>query len=177
MRKVALKILAVLLCGLLIYNSLGYFLVLSVTQIALRHQNWSRLSSVNKEELSKFVFDKNKSNPGLKIINSREIQVDGKLYDIARKIEKGETITYYCIYDQKEETLIAKTRLLNSKAQQLPFSKTTKLIIEKIIKTAIISEETSYIIDCHPTLFSDCIIRHFSGPNLQIALPPPQFYC
>ena len=177
MQKAALKISSVLLCGLLIYNSLGYFLVLSTMRVAMRHQHWAQLSTLPEEQLSTFIFEKNVTNSRLKIVDKREILVDGKLYDVVRKTDDGKHIKYFCVYDKEEETLISKTRLFNSEAQQMPVQSTARLIINLIIKTGIVSEVSSVISESSVLTFSDYTHTIYSIPAILIQSPPPKEYC
>jgi hypothetical protein len=177
MQKVTLKIAAVFLCGLLIYNSLGYFMVLSVMRVAVQHQKWAELSSLPESRLTAFVFNKNAQNSRLRIVNNREIQVDGKLYDIVRRVETGSNITYQCMHDSKEEKLVAQTRLFNSMAQPMPVKNTTRIILNNIIKYCVI--------DCHTSLVKQISIQFYPfiqtvtyyGPVISILVPPPQKSC
>lgn len=177
MQKASLKISSVLLCGLLIYNSLGYFLVLSTIRVAMRHQHWSLLSTLPEEQLSTFVFKKNAINSRLKIVDEREILVDGKLYDVLRKTDDGKHIKYFCVYDKKEETLISKTRVFNSEAQQMPVQCTARLIINLIIKTGIFSKVSTVIKESSVPTFSDYTHTIYSIPAILIQSPPPKMYC
>ncbi len=174
MQKATFRISALLLCGLLIYNSLGYFIVLSVMRVAVRHQKWVHLSTVADQQLTAFIFDKNKPNPSLKILNSHEIEIDGRLYDVARKTITRETIIYYCSYDAKEEKLIAKTREFNSMNQPVPVKNTTRLILEKIIKTAIPDQKTEDFDINYSFLYTHYLPQVYSGPVLLTLVPPPQ---
>lgn len=177
MQKAVLKISSVLLCGLLIYNSLGYFLVLSTMRIAMRHQHWAQLSLLPEEQLSTFVFEKNTINPRLKIVDKREILVDGKLYDVVHKTDDGKQIKYFCVYDKEEETLISKTRLFNSEAQQMPAQSAARLIINLIIKTGIVSEGSSFTIESSILPLSYYTQTIYSIPAIRIQSPPPKKYC
>lgn len=177
MQKAILKISSILLCGLLIYNSLGYFLVISVMRMAIHQQKWTQLTNLPDEELTVFVFAKNNTDARLKIVDDHEIIVDGKLYDIIRKTEARMQIKYFCKYDHEEEALIVKTRLFNSQAQQMPLQNTAKLIIDKIIKTGIINETTELFSGSFNVPFINFIESHYLMPAIQIASPPPQSSC
>jgi len=177
MQKAILKISSILLCGLLIYNSLGYSVVLSVMRVAIRQQKWAQLSTLPDNQLTTFVFAKNKPDARLKVVNDHEILVDSKLYDIVRKAYDDKFITYLCDYDHEEETLISKTRLFHTNAQQIPSENTAQLIIEKIIKTGIVTQESSMISESSITSYSNYPIFYYSGPAIQISSPPPQRYC
>jgi hypothetical protein len=177
MQKATFKISALILCGLLIYNSLGYLMVFSLIRISMQKQKWAQISTIPVHQLTAFVFEKQKPNSRLKIVNKREIEVDGKLYDIARMVDDGKSITYYCVYDKKEEKLIANSRLLNSMAQPVPVKNTTSLIIDNIIKTAVFDYQINGF--CferiqHNTPFAG---RNYSVPDIFILVPPPQTCC
>jgi hypothetical protein len=176
-KNTSLKISAVLLCGLLIYNSLGYFMVLSVMRVALRHQKWTQLSLLPNEVLTSFTIDKNSSGKRIKMVNNREILINGKLYDIVRKKVNGSATTYYCKQDKEEESLISKTRLLNSKAQQMPVQNKARFMIEKIIKSGIISEKIIFNTDRCIILLAQSTKVQYSGPPIRISLPPPKSCC
>ena len=177
MRKATLKISSLLLCGLLIYNSLGYFLVLTVMRVTVRQQKWAKLSALPDEDLKIFIFNKNNPKPEFEIENDHEIIVNGKLYDVVRKSDDGKQIKYFCVWDHEEETLISKTRLFNSQAQQMPVQKTTKHIVEKIIKTGILNEKAAFVIENFIIPFSHSCSVRYSCPEILISLPPPQSLC
>jgi hypothetical protein len=176
-QKVTLKIAAVFLCGLLIYNSLGYFMVLSVMRVAVQHQKWAELSTLPENKLTTFVFGKNEQNTRLRIVNNREIQVDGKLYDIVRKVEDGSKITYHCMHDSKEEKLVAQTRLFNSMAQPMPIKNTTRIILNNIIKYCVIDSHTSIVKQISIPYYPIIKTVTYYGPVISILVPPPQKSC
>jgi hypothetical protein len=143
-------------------------------RLAVRQQKWAQLSVIPENQLTTFIFNKNEQNPRLNIENSHEILVDGKLFDVVRITDNGIKLKYYCIYDHKEETLISKTRLFNSKAQQMPLQSTARAIIDKIIKTGVITEKPSLITEISTSFFLNYTKTFYSGPAIQISAPPPQ---
>lgn len=174
MKKGLKKISSLLLCGLLIYNSLGYFVVLTAMRLAVRQQKWAQLSALPERELTTFVVNKNHPDARFRIENKHEIYVDGKLYDVVRTSTQGQLTRYFCKHDKEEETLISKTRLFNSQAQQMPVQQTTRLIIEKIIKTAVTVDKSSPINVLTFISFSNFSEKKYPVPHIRISLPPPQ---
>ena len=156
---------------------MGYFMVLSVMRISVRQQKWAQISTLPDHQLSTFKFKKNQISPKLKHVNKREILVDGKLFDIARKIDDGNSITYYCVRDAKEEKLIAKTRQFNTMAQPVPAKNTARLIIEKIIKTAVFNSESETFDQEYTQLSTYDRVSLYTSPCIGIKIPPPQFSC
>lgn len=143
-------------------------------RVAIRQQKWAQLSGIPEHQLTTFIFTKNSQDSRLVIENKLEIRVDGKLYDVVRKIEDGNQIKYFCLYDQEEESLISKSRLINSKAQQLPVQSTARNIIDKIIKSGIFTEKTFFIIENSNAYNTSCPGNTYSGPDIQVSSPPPQ---
>ena len=177
MQKLLGKISVLLFCGLLIYNSLGYYLVLSAIKMAVRHQKWAQLSTIPESRLTHFTSLKSIKNSEIKQLNKREVQVNGKLYDVVRIRDNGKTVTYSCLRDYKEESLISKTRLFNSKAQQMPFQNTARLIIEKIIKSGIVTDEAVFSSESYPEYPINSLQASYSGPAIIISSPPPKSIC
>jgi hypothetical protein len=152
-------------------------MVLSVMRMAVRQQKWAQLASIPDTQLTRFVLNKNTPGSRIKHVNEHEIIVDGKLYDIARKTIEGSLITYYCVHDKKEQSLIAKTRLFHTMSQPEPVKNTAQLIVDKIIKTALFYTRTDEVnfdsFHTYTLIFS----LFYSGPVISILLPPPQFSC
>ena len=142
-------------------------------RVAVRQQKWAELRTIPDNQLSAFVFATNKPDARLKIVNDHEILVDGKLYDIVRKTDDGKQTKYFCRYDHEEEALIAKTRLFNSKAQQMPLQTTARHIVNKIIKSGIVSNETALVPESSIKFYSFYLNICYTGPVIQILPPPP----
>ncbi len=145
--------------------------------MAVRQQKWAQLSTLPDNKLTTFIFKTSTPDSRLKVVNDQEVLIDGKLYDVVRTNKDDKSVTYYCIQDQKEQTLIAKTRLFNSKAQQMPHQKTTRMLIDKIIKTGIVSQTTHLFSKEYKIVIIPFKQAPYSGPSLQIAIPPPQSFC
>lgn len=177
MQKATLKISTLILCGLLIYNSLGYFLVLSMVRVAVRHEKWAQLSTIPNAQLTSYIFNKNKPDSRLKVLNDHEISINGKLFDVVRQSEDKDQIIYYCIHDAKEETLIAKTRQFNSMTQPVPVKNTTRLVFENIIKNCIFDKQSSVVAQSAVQYFTIPEPISYSNPVMAIQLPPPQSCC
>jgi len=137
-------------------------------RIAVRQQKWAHLKTIPENQLSTFIFASDKPDSRLKVLNEHEIIVDGKLYDVVRKSDDGKRTKYLCKYDHKEEALIEKTRLFNSRAQQMPIQNTTRLIAEKIIKSGIIRHDDSLKSVILKTVYSDYHNIKYSVPELQL---------
>ena len=69
------------------------------------------MQNIPTSELTRFVYYKDilKNNSNF-ILDSddKEIHVNNQLFDIVRIVEKDNSITYFCVKDNKEENLIGK---------------------------------------------------------------------
>lgn len=69
------------------------------------------LQNIPENELTRFVYNKNLSQNNTNFIldsDDKEIHVNNQLFDIVRVVEKDNSITYFCVKDDKEENLIGK---------------------------------------------------------------------
>jgi hypothetical protein len=152
-------------------------MVLTVMRLAIREQTWAQIENIPDKQLTTFIFNKARTGSRLKIENSHEIIVDGKLYDVVRKVESGSKITYHCFRDEKEQSLIAKTRLINTETQPTPVKNTAKLIIEKIITSALLNNKKISIEHSICQYSSVKVTNIYLGPEISILHPPPKSCC
>jgi hypothetical protein len=174
MRKSLLKISSVLICGLLVYNSLGYFWVLSVTRIAARELKQARLSALPDSELTVFEFPVSGPNANFHRMNESEIRISNRLFDVVRTRVHGNSVSYYCYADKSEESLIAKTRLINAHSQPGPTQQKAKLIFEKIIKMCTLAQPQRVPVLTAALIHEELPSYKLITPVLPVFLPPPR---
>ena len=134
------KPLSIFFLFIFLYNVIGYYAVFEI------------LNYLNKEKIEQSIAD-NIENQAIEIIEIKkdavlhskdfaytdddEIKYQGKLYDIVKKVAKGDSIYFYCINDQKEEHLFAnlfehiKNQIDNSKSLPGKENKTVKIELVK----------------------------------------------
>jgi hypothetical protein len=173
MRKVLIKILPLLLCGLLIYNSLGHLVALRMIHRAYKQQMWLSLGRIKTSDLTTFVFKSNNKSR-LIVLNKHEIIVDGRLYDVVKKTVSKKQTTYVCINDRQEEKLLAKIKQLNQDAQQLPQGKLAWMIVDNIIKSAIAGQKNAATELCSSVTYRPFENPVYQVPGIQRFLPPPE---
>ena len=175
MMRTLRNIIALLLCGILLYNTMGYMVVFSSMQMLLRQQTFAKLSTVPDTALTVFTILKTDKVLVLKGRRMPEIKVDGKMYDIVRQKDNGKSITYFCLRDRKEEQLILKAGLAGDRSKRnSPLSKTSSLILDQIIKTALLTEKKSFKEYPIIELLFDAKCHIYSGPILAVPAHPPQ---
>jgi hypothetical protein len=166
---------ALILCGLFLYNSMGYMVVSSVNRMILRKQVSINLWSIPDYKLTTITVPKNNQSDFFNKSIQPEIKVDGQMYDVVRYKDNGKSITYICVRDQKEERMIKKSILLTDQSKNSnPGSKASMLILDQIIKSALLSEKLDLKILSTTILFSDNSGFLYSNPILPVAAPPPQ---
>jgi hypothetical protein len=154
---------------------MGYMVGYSISRMILRKQVFSNISVIPNDKLTAFTVPKNNK---ILLINSRrqpEIKVDGKMYDVVRYKDNGTSITYYCLRDHKEEQMIKESILHNDQSgKSNPVSKTSRLILDQIIKSALLSEKMDFKSSPIKLLFFCNLCLIYPVPFLPVPAPPPQ---
>jgi hypothetical protein len=175
MKRVCLSCVSVLLVGLFIYNSLGYYFVNQAIRLIHKQEVFALLSQTPDQLLVTIIIEKSRINE-LNIQGPKpEITIDGKKYDIKKLVDSGSSVKIYCKPDKYEDQIISKAQKVNNKVQNnKPVSKTAVLILDSIIKTALLSEDTNPVEPYQ--LVETGIIDSYSllHPDLSVPFHPPQ---
>ncbi len=175
MKRVCLSCVSVLLVGLFIYNSLGYYFVNQAIRLIHKQEVFALLSQTPDHLLVTFIIEKSKINE-LNIQGPMaEITIGGKKFDIKKQVDSGSYVTIYCKPDKFEDKIISKSLKINNKIQNnKPVSKTAVLILDSIIKTALLSEDSKPVE--HYRLIEAIVINSNSllNPELSVPFHPPQ---
>lgn len=157
---------------------MGYMLVYSSMRMILRQQTFAKLSNISDTALTVFTISKTNKPLLLKGKRMPEIKIDGKMFDIVRQKDNGSSITYFCLRDRKEEQLIRKASLItdHSKSNN-PLSETSRLMLDQIIKTALLSEKQGLKDSLTVEILFGSKIYNYIGPILSVPAPPPQHFC
>lgn len=100
--------LVALLLGCVLICAVGEYLAVKATQWDIRGEVKSRIKAgVPSEEL--VVVKILKKEPPREFIrrNAREFSYQGRMYDIVSQEERGDSIIYLCIFDERETALYA----------------------------------------------------------------------
>lgn len=153
-------------------------IVFSSVRMIIRQQAYANLSTSPEKALTVITIQKTDRIVIFKGRRMPEIKVDGKMYDIVRQKDNGSSISYYCLRDRKEEQLIHKAGLLTDQSKNNnPLSKTANLILDQIIKTALLLEKQGLKEPQPVEFFFHCKNHIYSGPLLPVLAPPPQQFC
>lgn len=154
---------------------MGYMVVYSSMRMIIRQQTFAKLSAYPDAALTAITISKTSRDFMFKGRNMREVRADGKMYDIVRQKDNGSSITYYCLRDHKEEQMILKAGLINDQSKSTnPLAKTSRLILDQIIKTALIAEKQSSQEYATGNISFHSKHHIYSRPSLPVPAPPPQ---
>lgn len=156
---------------------MGYMLVYTSMRVNLKKQVFAEISKHPPHALITIVLPHSDKSRLMKGKKYPEIKFNGQMYDVVKKTDNGDFTTYLCIRDIREEQFIRNTNLFIRQCQHgNPLQKTTSLILDNIIKTALIYSNYKL------TGFHKLIKRYipesliYSPPLLNIFVPPPQVF-
>lgn len=172
------KTLTLFLLSIFLFNTIGYFLVYKVAQYQLKDEVKLEIKSgIDSDELKILTINKNDLKNIEWLESNKEMRYNKQLYDIVKSTETSSAITFYCINDIKEESLIANldehinTHIAANKPVQ-----NQKKIVDIVIKL--------YFSNVHSAKFNVVVLNttQFSSTNLiysstliEADSPPPEF--
>jgi hypothetical protein len=166
----------VLLCGLFLYNSMGYIVVHSVMRSNLKKQFFAEITQLPEESLVRLTFlTSDKSKLFVDKRQRLEIKLRDQMYDVVKSKVNSDSTTYYCVRDTQEEQIIRKMSILNQRNNESPLRKSSVQIIDHLIKIALIQKKTQQTDYSKIIKFYDSIVYDYTAPLLNILVPPPQF--
>ena len=99
------KLFSVILVSLLLFNFAGLFLYFSVQLFRIHQEMKAKIRTLPDEELEILVMRQEDFNKAR--VEEDEMEVLGKMYDIARIKESGDTVIVYALQDAAEDNLLA----------------------------------------------------------------------
>ena len=104
-----------ILLFLLLFQPISFITIFKIEQYEIRNEIKQRImAGVNKDNLLRIKLPRNseKVTGYLSwLISERELRLQGKMYDIVREENRGDTTWYYCILDEQETELFANLDL------------------------------------------------------------------
>jgi hypothetical protein len=138
------KLVSIFLVFLILYNMMGYIVVFKSYQYAIRNEIKTRIKeAIPENELTIIrLTDEDIKNrkKGYKRIDDKEFSLSGKLYDIVRSQSCGDTTTFYCINDSKEEQLFANLdeHVKRQMDTNGPLRNRANTLLKNLVKQALI---------------------------------------
>jgi len=176
------KIIAVLSAITLLYNSSGYVLVY---QNLIHFTKISILSAIEKEEIDEEIillsFKKSDIENGkidFQGKHNREFRYNGGMYDIVERKETGDSIHFYCFYDNKENYLEANfnNHFEKEKEDKKHNSSNKTLLVQQITDQFFFKEKIFYPPESILTN-SPYLEKGNSLSEPEVPSPPPKQFC
>ena len=102
------RITALFLLSIFLFNTMGYFVAFKAAQYQIKSGIVAELKTgIITDDAEVITVDKNELTNIEWLDDGNEMMYNNKRYDILSSKENTTTVTFYCINDKKEETLIA----------------------------------------------------------------------
>lgn len=158
---------------LFVYNTIGYYAAFKILQIQIRSEAKEQIEkSLNEQDLIKIVLPAEKTDELKWTRAGKEFIYKDKMFDVIKKKEEKGTTTFYCINDEKEETLfsnldeyVRKNTDRNNKLKNLLTKIITNYFIEDIKIPEFTREEVS---------LTTAYQTNYKSSYNEIKSPPPK---
>jgi hypothetical protein len=169
-----------LLC-IFLFNTAGYYVVFLTQQMQIRSEirsqinagyydkNFTSVITLNKSELRNVEF----------FDDGNEMEYKGSRYDIARKTESNENVTFYCINDSEETSLLAKldNHISTHVAAKPIKDNSSKKLTDNVVKIYFMTDNSFHLYQADAAsefipAGSDCL-----PAEKQKSTPPPPEFC
>lgn len=177
------KLFSILFLLLFLFTSGGYFVAFELEQTQIKSEVETFMKSGmadEKLELIKIPLSMEKqSNKLFQRINAKEFKYKGKMYDISKRVVKGDIAYYYCYYDHKEETLFANlndfiAKHISSESDKSQNNQNDKHFLKNIIKEYAVPNTTLHFHKGYITQLLYPLEYSYSSLQQQVLVPPPK---
>jgi hypothetical protein len=172
----------ILLLAIFLFNSAGYYVVFLTQQVEIRDEmraeinignfdkSFTSVISINRTDLSKEVefFD-----------DQTEMRYHGVMYDIAKKTETDNEVTFYCLNDSKESSLYA---LLDDHVNTHIAAKpckdnSSKKISDNVVKIYFTTDNSFHFFPVVNIADLTPVVNGYLPAEKQKSTPPPPEFC
>jgi hypothetical protein len=175
------KLISILIIVLLFFDSCGYIFVYIELSNHFKQEASSKINDFipdkDLEILSFHLSDITKNNSVIQIIEENEIKINGKLYDIFKKVCKGDSVYYYCLNDNNENILEqAFSTYITNKTQEDSKNIPIHNILHNIMKVAITPNQYNNNYYQSSVKFITHLVYLLPQYSYDIPTPPPKVY-
>jgi hypothetical protein len=176
------KAISILILGLMLYNTLGYYLVYLGLVIQAKAEMREKIEGSDIEkDLITMVFDINNgeiSDKGMDFKNEDEFEYKGGMYDVVSSETKGSFVYFYCINDKNEESIQAslEKHVANHFSTDAASQKRVNTFNKNIVKKGITNNSEIQVSRINNNcLFFNPQIDFLITVTKEISTPPPKF--
>jgi hypothetical protein len=174
------KILHILIAAIFIYNLMGYFVVFQVLKYQAKKEIKRVIKSqVPDSELTLITVTAENQDELYWFEDEKEFKYQDMMYDIVKKIQKGNVTYYYCIKDTQENGLFANLNdhIQNHVKNDLSSNKKPISVLQKAIKDYLSVAKFSFNGNDF-VLLTYCIsAESITSRTVEILVPPPKSIC
>jgi len=147
---------------------MGYYFLFEVNKMLVKKEMKAMIKQ-NHRKVTIIKIPDAETNPDLFRVEKQEIVFKGNLYDIVKEMKKGRITTFYCIFDFKEQNLIAGFK-------KVCHNKFSQTLLDHLIKIALpVYRENPVLTNSSPMIFYTKNIVPI--PSFQIPpTPPPELF-
>lgn len=169
------RIPALFLFAILLINAAGFYVYYVIALQRIHLEMRAKLKTLPDEKLTRLVLSKDEYRKSL--VEDDEIKVNGKMFDVGRIQQRGDSVIVLAMHDEKEDDLLAFASEIISKPFEQDSAVTGsvlqfisliflpgQLIADFSCDGDIITHDSNYFL---PT--SSSILRHEA--------PPPRNFC
>jgi hypothetical protein len=99
------KLFAIVFVSLFLLHYAGFYAYFGTRLMSIRYEMKNKLKALPEEKLEKIVLSKN--NFAKIDFEEHEVELNGKMYDIAKVIERGDQFIIYALHDTSEDNLLS----------------------------------------------------------------------
>ncbi len=111
------KLFALSLLFFILFNSMGYYILFELDKLMVRKEMNAQISGTSSILIC-LTINKGEQNTSFHRLGREEIEYNGRLYDVFREVDKGDSKIFFCIPDTKEEQLYAGLKRINHTKQK-----------------------------------------------------------
>jgi len=147
---------------------MGYYFLFEVNKLLVKKEMKAMIRKNTPKVTILHVIDP-ETNHDLYRVDKREIIFKGNLYDIIKESKNGRTTTFYCIFDYKEQNLIAGFK-------RICHNKFNQTLLDHLIKIALpVFYMNCDIPYCNEIAYAN--LKTFTRSTFQSPLTPPPEVC
>lgn len=172
------RILILLLIPAMLVNSAGYFLIFQL------QQRWIRSTMMNNirrgrfhEEIIRVKIIQPEKQKDFHRVGKREFILGGRYYDIVVEHKSGDTVTFYCLHDKKEESLVHHFRdfMARGDGSTAPFQKgPLRAMVQNLITEATVFIVNELFVTSTRDIIYPQLSAHIVAGFLKQDFPPPK---
>ena len=173
------KALSILIIALLIFNSGGYYFIFLQLQNCFKQLAQNKIDDyIPLENLILIKVNKKSSFENhvdvFERLNDEEFKYYGKMYDIYKEEENGDTVFFYCVSDENEDVILKAFTDYASNFNDINLNPIIKNIIKTFITNAIQSSLLVYKYYSSRLKISYYYQNLYDDIFLDIPSPPPK---